>query len=174
MISIKSEREIELLKKAGEVVGKTHHYMEQYIKPGITTKELDRLAEEYILSQGCTPSFKGLYGFPGSICISINEEVVHGIPGNRILQEGDIITLDIGNYKENRKRQLEILATKIGKEVAQTKQPVKLKPMSAYERLIIHEKLADWRDVYTGCFVCATSLPILVARISSCLLRFSL
>jgi len=60
-----------------------------------------------------------------------------------------IITLDIGNYKENRKRQLEILATKIGKEVAQTKQPVKLKPMSAYERLIIHEKLADWRDVYT-------------------------
>jgi len=60
-----------------------------------------------------------------------------------------IITLDIGNYKENRKRQLEILATKIGKEVATTKQPVKLKPMSAYERLIIHEKLADWRDVYT-------------------------
>ena len=60
-----------------------------------------------------------------------------------------VITLDIGNYKENRKRQLEILATKIGKEVATTKQPVKLKPMSAYERLIIHEKLADWRDVYT-------------------------
>lgn len=96
MISIKSEREIELLKVAGEIVGKTHHYLEQYIKPGITTKELDRLAEEYILSQGCTPSFKGLYGFPGSICISINEEVVHGIPGNRKLKEGDIVTLDIG------------------------------------------------------------------------------
>jgi spoIIIJ-associated protein len=60
-----------------------------------------------------------------------------------------VVTLDIGNYKENRKRQLEILATKIGKEVATTKQPAKLKPMSAYERLIIHEKLADWRDVYT-------------------------
>ncbi|MCR5786692.1 MAG: hypothetical protein K6G28_03255 [Acholeplasmatales bacterium] len=60
-----------------------------------------------------------------------------------------MVTLDIGNYKENRKRQLEILATKIGKEVASTKQPAKLKPMSAYERLIIHEKLADWRDVYT-------------------------
>ncbi len=96
MISIKSEREIELLKVAGEIVGKTHHYLEQYIKPGITTKELDRLAEEYILSQGCTPSFKGLYGFPGSICISVNEEVVHGIPGNRKLKEGDIVTLDIG------------------------------------------------------------------------------
>lgn len=96
MISIKSEREIELLKVAGEIVGKTHHYLEQYIKPGITTKELDRLAEEYILSQGCTPSFKGLYGFPGSICISVNEEVVHGIPGNRKLKGGDIVTLDIG------------------------------------------------------------------------------
>lgn len=96
MISIKSEREIELLKVAGEIVGKTHHYLEPFIKPGITTKELDRLAEEYILSQGCTPSFKGLYGFPGSICISINEEVVHGIPGNRKLKNGDIVTLDIG------------------------------------------------------------------------------
>jgi len=60
-----------------------------------------------------------------------------------------IVTLDIGNYKENRKRQLEILATKVGKEVAQTKQPVKLKPMSAYERLVIHQKLSDWRDVFT-------------------------
>ena len=96
MISIKSDREIELLKIAGEIVGKTHHYLEQYIKPGITTKELDKLAEEYILKEGATPSFKGLYGFPGSICISINEEVVHGIPGKRKLKEGDIVTLDIG------------------------------------------------------------------------------
>ena len=96
MITIKSEREIELLKKAGEIVGQTHHYLEKYIKPGITTRELDRLAEEYILSVGATPSFKGLYGFPGSICISVNEEVVHGIPGDRVLMDGDIVTLDIG------------------------------------------------------------------------------
>ena len=96
MISIKSEREIELLKVAGEIVGDTHHYMEQFLKPGITTKELDKLAEDYILSRGATPSFKGLYGFPGTICISINEEVVHGIPGKRKLKNGDIITLDIG------------------------------------------------------------------------------
>lgn len=96
MISIKSEREIELLKKAGEIVGKTHHYVEKFIKPGITTKELDKLAEDYIISQGATASFKGLYGFPGAICISINEEVVHGIPGNRKLKNGDIVTLDIG------------------------------------------------------------------------------
>lgn len=96
MISIKSDREIDLLKKAGEIVGKTHEYMKQYIKPGITTKELDEKASEYILSQDATPSFKGLYGFPGSICISINDEVVHGIPGNRKLKDGDIVTLDIG------------------------------------------------------------------------------
>lgn len=96
MITIKSPREIEFMKVAGEIVGKTHHYLEKYIKPGITTKELDRLAEEYIIKSGATPSFKNLYGFPGSICISINEEVVHGIPGNRKLKNGDIVTLDIG------------------------------------------------------------------------------
>lgn len=96
MINIKSEREIELLKVAGEIVGKTHHYMEEFIKPGITTKELDLKAREFILSQDATPSFEGLYGFPGSICISINDEVVHGIPGSRKLKDGDIVTLDIG------------------------------------------------------------------------------
>ncbi len=96
MITIKSSREIELMEKAGEIVGDTHHYLEKHLKPGITTKELDRLAEEFILNSGATPSFKNLYGFPGSICISINEEVVHGIPGNRKLKDGDIVTLDIG------------------------------------------------------------------------------
>ena len=96
MISIKSDREIELMRKAGEIVGNTHHYLMDYIKPGITTKELDELANDFILKSDATPSFKGLYGFPGTICISINDEVVHGIPGNRKLKNGDIITLDIG------------------------------------------------------------------------------
>src|SRR5574344_1906474 len=96
MIKIKSEREIELMRRAGEIVGNTHHYLEKYIKPGITTKELDTLANDYILKQDATPSFKNLYGFPGTICISLNEEVVHGIPSNRKLKNGDIITLDIG------------------------------------------------------------------------------
>lgn len=96
MITIKTPEEIAKLKIAGEIVGQTHHYLEKFIKPGITTKELDVLAEEFIRSKGATPSFKGLYGFPGSVCISINEEVVHGIPGNRILQEGDIVSIDIG------------------------------------------------------------------------------
>ena len=96
MITIKSPREIELLRIAGEITGSTHNFLKPYIKPGITTKQLDNLAEEYILSRGATPSFKGYDGFPGSICTSINEEVVHGIPGTRKLKEGDIITLDIG------------------------------------------------------------------------------
>ena len=96
MINIKTSKEIEYLRVAGKIVGDTHHYLEQFLKPGITTKELDTLAEEFILSQNATPSFKGLYGVPGSVCISINEEVVDGIPGNRKLKEGDIISIDIG------------------------------------------------------------------------------
>lgn len=96
MIPIKSEREIELLKIAGEITGDTHNYLKSFIKPGITTKELDTLAYEYIISRGATPSFKNYDGFPGSICTSINDEVVHGIPGNRKLKNGDIISIDIG------------------------------------------------------------------------------
>ena len=96
MISIKSDEEVELLRIAGEITGSTHNYLKPYIKPGITTLELDKLAEEYILSRGATPSFKGYDGFPGTVCASINNEVVHGIPSGRTLKEGDIITLDIG------------------------------------------------------------------------------
>ena len=95
MISIKSEREIELLRIAGEITGSTHKYLIPFIKPGITTKKLDELAEEYILKRGATPSFKGYDGFPATICASVNDEVVHGIPDNRVLKEGDIISLDI-------------------------------------------------------------------------------
>ncbi len=96
MISIKSEREIELLRIAGKITGDTHNYLLPYIKPGITTKELDDLSYNYIISRGATPSFKNYDGFPGSICTSINDEVVHGIPGNRKLKNGDIIKIDIG------------------------------------------------------------------------------
>ncbi len=96
MITIKSEREITLLKKAGNIVYKTHKYIKPFIKEGITTKELDSLAEKYIIAQGATPSFKGYEGFPNALCISINDEVVHGFPSNRKLKDGDIVTLDIG------------------------------------------------------------------------------
>ena len=77
--------------EAGKVVGLCHKYLEQYIEPGITTKELDLLAKKFIESKGCSCSFEGLYGFPGSICISLNDEVVHGIPGHRVLKNGDIV-----------------------------------------------------------------------------------
>ncbi len=96
MISIKSEREIELLRIAGNIVHETREYLKPFIKEGITTKELDTLAEEFILSKGATPSFKGLNDFPGTICASINQEVVHGIPSKRKLRNGDIISIDIG------------------------------------------------------------------------------
>lgn len=96
MITIKSDREIELLRIAGNVVYKTHQYLKPFIKEGITTKELDKLGEEFIRKEGCTPSFKGYDGFPYAVCISVNSEVVHGFPSNRKLKNGDIVTLDIG------------------------------------------------------------------------------
>ncbi len=96
MISIKSEYELSLLKEAGHIVYLTHQYLKPYIKPGITTKELDKLAEDFIRSKGATPSFLNYNGFPGSICTSINNEVVHGIPSKRKLRNGDIISIDIG------------------------------------------------------------------------------
>jgi len=96
VITIKSDREIELLRIAGNVVYKTHQYLKPFIKEGITTKELDRLGEEFIRKEGCTPSFKGYDGFPYAVCISVNSEVVHGFPSDRKLKNGDIVTLDIG------------------------------------------------------------------------------
>lgn len=97
MIIIKNNREIDYMRQAGKVVEEALLKMEEVIKPGITTAYLDRIAEEFIRSQGAVPSFKGYYGFPSSICTSINQEVVHGIPDrNRVLQEGDIISIDCG------------------------------------------------------------------------------
>ena len=90
---IKTNEEIELLKNAGLIVGETHNYLKPFIKEGITTKELDELAHEFILSKGATCSFLNYSGYPASICTSINEEVVHGIPSSRKLKNGDIILL---------------------------------------------------------------------------------
>lgn len=95
MISIKSDWEIELMREASSIVARTHKYLQSYLKPGITTKEIDDLAAKYILSCGATPSCKGYNGYPANICISINDEVVHGIASSRKLKDGDIVTLDI-------------------------------------------------------------------------------
>ena len=96
MIVLKSPREIGLMRRAGEITALALEEIEKHVKPGITTIELDKIAEELILSHDATPAFKGYRGFPASICASINEEVVHGIPGLRRLQDGDIISIDIG------------------------------------------------------------------------------
>lgn len=98
MIILKSQKEIELMREAGKIVAETHEILKQAIKPGLTTKELDIIAENNIRKYKSEPSFKGYHGYTGSICASINEEIVHGIPGNRVLKEGDIISIDIGAY----------------------------------------------------------------------------
>lgn len=96
MITCKSSKELNYMRDAGRIVAQTHAELQKALKPGITTQELDRLAEDFILSKGAKPAFKGYLGYPASICASINEEVVHGIPGLRKLQNGDIISIDIG------------------------------------------------------------------------------
>lgn len=100
MIICKSEVELNFMREAGRIVADTHKLMAKAVRPGVTTLELDRIAEDYIRSQGAVPSFKGYNGFPASICASVNEELVHGFPSDRVLQEGDIISIDIGaQYK---------------------------------------------------------------------------
>lgn len=96
MIILKTKREIEIMRVAGRIVAESHDLMKTMIKPGISTKELDQNVEDYIKSKNAVPAFKGYQGFPASICASINDEVVHGIPGNRKLVDGDIISIDIG------------------------------------------------------------------------------
>ncbi len=96
-ISIKSAREIELMTEAGRILAIVHDEMEKALRPGMTTKDVDRLGEEVIRSFGCTPSFLNYNGYPASICVSVNDEVVHGIPSDkRIIKEGDIVSLDAG------------------------------------------------------------------------------
>ena len=100
MVSTKTEEELELMAYAGKVLYDLLNHMETVIKPGISTKELDSIAERFIRDRGCYPSCKGYEGFPASICASINDEVVHGIPSKRKLKEGDIITIDVvATYK---------------------------------------------------------------------------
>ena len=95
MISIKSDIEIELMKKAGYLVSLTHQYLQPYIKAGISTRELDSLGERFIRDHGGIPTCKGYEGFPCALCISVNDEVVHGIPSKRKLKNGDIVTIDM-------------------------------------------------------------------------------
>lgn len=101
MIIIKSKQEIDIMREAGKVTGQVLKELETFIKPGVSTKDIDSFVENFIRDKGMIPSFKGLYDFPASACVSVNEEVVHGIPSaDRILREGDIVSVDVGTtYK---------------------------------------------------------------------------
>lgn len=96
MITIKTPEEIKIMAEGGKILAKIMKELAKKVKPGITPKELDRAAEALILNYGAAPSFKGYLGFPACLCVSINEEIVHGIPSERILQQGDVVKLDLG------------------------------------------------------------------------------
>lgn len=96
MMTLKSPQEIAKMRAAGQVVAQALEAMRAFTKPGVTTAQIDTVGEKAIRSAGALPSFKGLYGFPGSVCMAVNDEVVHGIPGKRMLKNGDIISLDTG------------------------------------------------------------------------------
>lgn len=98
MVSIKSPREIEAMRKAGRITARARALAGSMVAPGVTTREIDTAVRRYIKSQGAKPSFLGYGGFPGSACISVNDEVIHGIPGSRVLQEGDIVSIDVGAF----------------------------------------------------------------------------
>ncbi|MCR6108906.1 type I methionyl aminopeptidase [Bacillus sp. A301a_S52] len=96
MIICKTPRELDIMRQAGNIVALTHRELQKHIEPGITTKELDHIADTFIRENDAIPSFKGYNGFTGSICASVNDQLVHGIPGDRVLKDGDIISIDIG------------------------------------------------------------------------------
>jgi len=93
---LKTQKDIEIMRQAGRVVAQTLDMIGDHIVPGVTTQQLDKLVEDFIRSKGAVPAFKNYHGFPASACISIDDEVVHGIPGNRKLKEGDIVSVDVG------------------------------------------------------------------------------
>lgn len=147
MIICKSQAEIDIMREAGRIVARTHRELAKHIRPGITTQELDDIAEKFIRKCGANPSFKGYGGFPGSICTSVNEELVHGIPGKRILKEGDIISLDIGaeldgyhgdsawtygvgKISDENKRLLEVTEKSLFEGLAQAKPDARLSDIS--------------------------------------------
>lgn len=98
MITLKSEREIELMRRAGKITAAARALAGEMVKPGATTQEIDKAVYRFIRSQGAQPSFLNYNGYPASVCVSVNDEVIHGIPGKRVLREGDIVSVDVGAY----------------------------------------------------------------------------
>ena len=98
MITLKSSREAEMMRRAGKITAAARALARDMVKPGVTTQQIDEAVYQFIISQGATPSFLNYSGFPASACISVNDEVIHGIPGKRVLREGDIVSVDVGAY----------------------------------------------------------------------------
>jgi len=99
MIILKSSHEIQLMRQAGKITAAARALAGEMVAPGVTTQEIDKAVHRFIKSQGAVPSFLNYNGFPASVCISVNDEVIHGIPGNRVLKDGDIVSIDVGAYK---------------------------------------------------------------------------
>lgn len=100
MIRLKNQREIELMRRAGKITAAARALAGEMVKPGVTTREIDKAVHDFILSQGATPTFLGYSGYPASVCISVNEVVIHGIPGDRVIKDGDIVSIDVGATKD--------------------------------------------------------------------------
>lgn len=147
MINVKSSQDIEYMRMAGRLVAECHELLAEAIKPGITTLELDKMAEDYFKKNGAVPTFLGYQGFPNSICASINGEVVHGIPNHRRLEEGDIIAIDlgatlngfvgdaarthgVGNISETAKRLIDVTRESFFKGIAFARQGYRLSDVS--------------------------------------------
>ena len=100
MIKIKSPREISLMRQAGKITAAARNLAGKMVTAGTTTQEIDKAVHDFIISQGAIPTFLGYSGYPASICISVNDELIHGIPGNRVLRDGDVVSIDVGATKD--------------------------------------------------------------------------
>lgn len=100
MIILKSQQEIELMRRAGKITAAARALAGEMVTPGVTTQEIDKAVFRFIKSQGATPSFLHYHGYPASVCVSVNDEIIHGIPGKRVLREGDIVSIDVGAFKD--------------------------------------------------------------------------
>ena len=98
MITLKSNHEIELMRRAGKITAAARAVARDMVKPGVTTHQIDKAVFEFIQSQGAVPSFLHYNGYPASVCVSVNDEIIHGIPGKRVLREGDIVSVDVGAF----------------------------------------------------------------------------
>ncbi len=144
MIDYKSEEDIKKMRVACEITRDTLNYLKDFVKPGVSTYELDKLAHDYIVSRGARPTFKNYNGFPASLCTSINDEIVHGIPSKKvILKEGDIISLDVGACKDGFTGDA-ARTYPVGKISAQNKRLIKITEQSFFEGI---------KGLKSGCFV---------------------